>query len=60
MQKLPIILFGKDFWDKVVNFQYLVDAGMICPRSELFHYAETAEEGWKIIEDFYKDAEKNA
>ncbi|MGI6401588.1 MAG: LOG family protein [Thermoguttaceae bacterium] len=61
MQKLPIILFGKDFWDKVVNFQYLVDVGMICPKDlELFHYAETAEEGWKIIEDFYKDAEKNA
>ncbi len=56
-EKIPIVLFGREFWDSCVNFQYLVDTGMISPDDlNLFHYAETAQEGWEIIESFYANA----
>ncbi len=51
---LPILLFGKVFWDRVVNFQALVDDGMISVDDlELFHYVETAEQAWQYINAFY-------
>jgi predicted Rossmann-fold nucleotide-binding protein len=46
MRRIPIILFGKTFWKKIVNFDAFVEEGMILPEDlELFVYAETAEEG---------------
>ena len=47
---LPILLYGRDFWTRVVNFEALADEGVIA-RSDLalFHIVETADEGWAII-----------
>ena len=54
MQHLPIVLFGREFWESVVNFPKLVEYGVISPRDlDLFQFAETAEEGWAIIEKYY-------
>lgn len=45
MKRIPFFLFGQDFWDKVINWQALADAGVIAPEDlDLFHYVETAEE----------------
>lgn len=53
IKPMPVILFGKSFWDRVVNWQELADRGMICPRDlELFSICETAEEGWEKIRVF--------
>ena len=50
VQPIPIFLFGKDFWDRVINFEALVEEGTISPEDlELFRYVETAEEAWKEI-----------
>lgn len=55
MQDLPIILYGRDYWDPLVNFQFLADEGVIRDEHlDLIDYAETPEEAWKIIEDFHK------
>ena len=52
--RFPILLFGREYWSRVVNFQYLVDEGAISPEDlELFCYVETAEEAWAKIVDFY-------
>lgn len=49
---LPIILFGKSFWEKIINFDNLVEEGVINPEDkDLFQYAETAEEAWEIIRE---------
>jgi len=59
VKKLPIILFGKDYWHKMIDFDFMVSEGVIDPEDiELFEYADTAEEAWRIIKDFYerKDA----
>ena len=48
--KIPIILFGKEYWNKVINFDYLADLGLIKDEHlNLFQYADTASEAWKII-----------
>ncbi|MEW4466226.1 TIGR00730 family Rossman fold protein [Parasphingorhabdus sp. JC815] len=54
MEPLPIILFGKDFWNRVINFEALAEEGTISAKDiELFQFVETADEAWKIIRDFY-------
>ena len=48
--KIPIILFGREYWDKIINFEYLADLGLISDEHlNLFEYADTASEAWKII-----------
>ncbi len=50
----PILLFGRAFWEKLVNFQHLVDTGMISPGDlNLFHFVETAEEAWDALAAHY-------
>jgi uncharacterized protein (TIGR00730 family) len=52
---LPILLYGKEFWNRVVDFDALVEEGVVAPQDlELFHYCETAEEGWAHVQDFYR------
>jgi len=54
MQPVPIILFGHDYWSRVIDFQFLADSGVISDRHlELFRYAETPEEAWQQIVDFH-------
>jgi uncharacterized protein (TIGR00730 family) len=54
MQPVPIILFGHDYWSRVIDFQFLADSGVISDRHlELFSYAETPEEAWQQIVDFH-------
>ena len=49
-RKRPILLFGRDFWTRLVNFDLLVETGMISPEDvSLFHYVETAEEAWEVL-----------
>ena len=55
MAPIPLILFGKDFWHSIINFKALADFGTIAPEDmDLFHFAETAEEAWKIVADLYE------
>ncbi|TWT99856.1 putative lysine decarboxylase [Botrimarina colliarenosi] len=54
MQAIPIILYGKEYWDSVINFQSLADEGVIADEHlDLISYAETPEEAWGIIAKFH-------
>jgi len=54
MARIPVILFGKEFWTTIINWQALADAGTISPEDlDLFHYAETAEDAVGYISAFY-------
>jgi uncharacterized protein (TIGR00730 family) len=54
MQPIPVLLFGGDYWDRVINFNAIAEEGLIAPRDlDLFHRVETAAEGWERIVDFY-------
>jgi len=59
MQPVPIILFGHDYWSRVINFQFLADSGVISDdHLKLFTYAETPEEAWQQIIDFHDSLKK--
>jgi len=54
MERIPILLFGGDFWNKVINWDVLGEEGTISPRDlELFTMVETADEAWDHVKDFY-------
>jgi len=58
IKPIPVLLFGKDFWHRVVNFDALVEEGVISARDlDLFTFVETAEEAWSIVQHFYANAE---
>jgi uncharacterized protein (TIGR00730 family) len=58
MQEIPIILFGREYWDRVINFQFLADEGSISDRDlELIHYTEDPKEAWELIESFHQKLE---
>ncbi len=59
MQEIPIVLYGREYWDQVIDFQFLADEGVIADEHlELIQYAETPSEAWRIIEDFHQGREK--
>jgi predicted Rossmann-fold nucleotide-binding protein len=48
------LLFGRDFWSKLINFDWLVETGMISALDlDLFKFVETAEEAWAYFEAEY-------
>ena len=54
IRRRPIVLVGRDFWERLINFDVLVEHGVISPEDKnLFHYAETAEEAWDAIKAAY-------
>ncbi len=54
MDRVPVILFGAEFWNRVVNFEELADFGTIAPEDlDLISFVETAEEAWSIIAERY-------
>jgi len=56
VRPLPLLLFGRDYWNTVVNFQALADEGVIDPHDlELIHWCEDAQEAWDFVERFYED-----
>ncbi|WP_011579733.1 MULTISPECIES: LOG family protein [Chelativorans] len=58
MERVPVILFGQEFWEQAINLPFLAEQGTISPGdAELISYAETAEEAWGHIADFYDLAE---
>jgi hypothetical protein len=51
MEKVPVLLFGRPFWDRIVNWAALADAGTISAEDlDLFRYVETAEEALEAID----------
>jgi len=55
MERVPILMFGKEFWRNVLNIDYLAEQGTIAPEDvKLLSYVDSAEEGWQKICDFYQ------
>jgi uncharacterized protein (TIGR00730 family) len=52
VQRIPVLLFGQAFWERVINFNALVEEGTISAKDlDLFIYVETAEEAWELISE---------
>jgi hypothetical protein len=53
VKPIPVLLFGRRFWQKVINFDALVEEGNINPEDlKIFQYVSTAEEAWEVIANF--------
>lgn len=53
---IPVMLFGREYWERLIDFQFLVDEGTIQPKDiDIFQYVETAEEAFDRIVEWYKD-----
>ena len=56
MQDIPIILYGKEYWKGIVNFQQLADEAVIRDSHlDLIDYADSPQEAWDIIQKFHAD-----
>jgi uncharacterized protein (TIGR00730 family) len=54
-RQVPIVLFGSDYWKRLINFEMLVEEGVISPADlDLFQFADDPEKAWDIIRSFYR------
>ena len=56
MQAIPIVLYGKAYWDRVIDFQFLADEGVIRDEHlQLMQFAESPDEAWQAIARFQSE-----
>ena len=54
-KQVPIVLFGTDYWKRLVDFDVLIEEGVISPADlDLFQYADDPQSAWDIIKAFYR------
>ena len=55
IKPMPVLMFGKAFWTRVIDFDALAAEGVISARDiDLITFVDTAEEAWAIVQDFYR------
>jgi len=53
MQRVPFLLFGREFWETVINWKALAEAGTISDQDlDLFRFVDTAAEAVEIIDNW--------
>jgi uncharacterized protein (TIGR00730 family) len=56
VRPMPVLLFGREFWEKVIDFQGLADEGVISRHDlDLISWCETAEEAWACVHSHYEE-----
>ena len=54
IKPMPVVMFGREFWNRVVNFDALAAEGVISADDiELISFVESADEAWKVVQNFY-------
>ena len=52
---IPVILVGKKYWNEMINFDHMVEFGVIDQEDmQTIHFSETAQEAWQVIQDWYQ------
>lgn len=58
---LPIVLYGRRFWERLVDFDHLAELGLIAEEDlQLVRFADTPQEAWQIIRDGRRSHELEA
>jgi hypothetical protein len=56
VEPVPVLLFGQQYWERVIHFEELAAEGTIAPEDlELFQYVENAEDAWRVIQEFHQE-----
>jgi uncharacterized protein (TIGR00730 family) len=51
---VPIVLFGTDYWKRLLNLDVMLEEGAISPEDlKLFHYVDEPQAAWDVIQKFY-------
>jgi uncharacterized protein (TIGR00730 family) len=54
IKPMPVLMFGKAFWNRVVNFEALADEGVISAKDlALMNFVETPQDAWDIVQAWY-------
>ena len=54
MRRVPFLLFGRDFWERIINWDALTDAGTISDNDlDLFRFVETAEDAISVMDNWH-------
>jgi uncharacterized protein (TIGR00730 family) len=60
VKPMPILFFGREFWERVVDFEALVEEGVIAATDlDLFCFCETADEAWAEVCRYYAGSEED-
>jgi uncharacterized protein (TIGR00730 family) len=50
IKPIPVLLFSREYWERIIDFQAMVDEGVVSPADiEIFRYVETADEAWEVL-----------
>jgi uncharacterized protein (TIGR00730 family) len=56
VEHLPVVLVGREFWERALDMPYLRELGLVAPQDlRLFRFAETAQEAWQHVVDYYAE-----
>jgi uncharacterized protein (TIGR00730 family) len=56
VRRVPVLLFGQEYWQRIINLDAMVDEGTIDPADrDLVRFVERADEAWSIIRQFYRE-----
>ena len=56
LKKMPIIIYGKQYWKEVINFEALMKYNMICPKDlELFKFCDSPQEAFDYLTPILED-----
>jgi hypothetical protein len=51
-KKILVVIYGSEYWNKIINFQHMADAGVISPQDvELFKIVDSPEEGFEYLKE---------
>ncbi|WP_425406496.1 TIGR00730 family Rossman fold protein [Hwanghaeella sp.] len=54
IEPIPVLLFGESYWKSIINFDRMVEEGVISPEDlDIFTFVQTPEEAWRVISEFY-------
>ena len=54
-EPVPVVLHGSTFWKKLIDFDFLIEEGVISPKDvRLFSFVDTPEDAWEAIQSFYR------
>jgi uncharacterized protein (TIGR00730 family) len=60
IEPMPVILFGRAFWEDLINWDAFVEQGLISEEDlDIFTYCETASEAWDLIQAFWSVPERS-
>jgi uncharacterized protein (TIGR00730 family) len=54
-QDMPVVLVGRSYWEKAIDFAFLEEEGVIAPEDlDIFKFADNADEAWEHIVAWHK------